>query len=111
MATKDDITNAIKAVADATGNGNTRISLGAQGDHELNSIGESEPTGKAWDGDYKTWPVVVLGLANWVDSTGIGEVGTIKSKLNDLIGQYNQLLSDYNNGVVPSSATPITPIP
>jgi len=108
MTTKTDIIDAIKAAADATGDNNIRISLGATGNHLKNTIGETKPTGAAWNPEPKTWPVICEGLANWADSLGISGV---KDKLNDLIGQYNQLLEDYNNSTVPSSASEVDPLP
>jgi len=72
MGTKDDIIAAIQVVADATLDGNMRISLGAPGDNVENSIGAWQPTGAAWVPEPKTWPVVVQGFASWMDSHGVG---------------------------------------
>jgi len=72
MTTKADIITAIQAVADASGSGNIRIALGAPGAHVENSIGESQPTGAAWIPEPKTWPVIVGGLAGWLDLKGVG---------------------------------------
>ena len=72
MTTKTDIIAAIQGVADATGDGNLRIAIGAPGDHVENSIGETQPTGDAWEPEPKTWPVVVEGIAAWLDSKNVG---------------------------------------
>jgi len=111
MATKDDIITAIQSVADASGSGNIRISLGAPGSHVADSAGKSKPTGAAWVPEPKTWPVVVEGLADWLDGQGIGEIAAIKSKVNELIAGYNQLRTDYNSGTVPTTASSVTPLP
>ena len=111
MTTKNDMITAIQASADASGDNNIRISMGAPGNHLKNTIGETEPTAQAWQPEPKTWPVVIEGLALWADTQGVGQVGTIKAKLNELIGAYNQLRTDYNAGVVPTSAPAVTPIP
>lgn len=66
MSIKADIIAAIQAVADATGNANLRISLGAPGDHVENVIGETQPTGAAWSPEPRTWPVIIEGLAGWL---------------------------------------------
>jgi len=72
MAIKDDIIAAIQAVADASGSGNIRISLGAPGDHVENSIGETQPTGAAWLPEPKTWPVIIEGIAEWLTAQNVG---------------------------------------
>ena len=72
MTVKTEMIAAIQAVADASGSENIRIALGAPGNHVENSIGESQPTGAAWIPEPKTWPVVVEGIAAWLDSKGVG---------------------------------------
>lgn len=111
MATKDDIIAAIQTAADATGNGNLRISLGATGNHVENSIGETRPTGQAWEPEPKTWPVIAQGLADWADSLGLSDLAAIKAKVNELCSSHNQLIIDYDNGTVPTTAPPVTPLP
>ena len=111
MTTKADIIAAIQAAVDGTGNNNLKISLGAPGDHVKNSIGETKPTGAAWQPEPKTWPAIVEGLADWADTQGLGQVGAIKTKLNELIGGYMQLKQDYDNGIVPTTAPDVTPLP
>ncbi len=111
MATKADIIAAIQAVADASGSNNIVISLGAPGAHVKNSIGQSKPTGAAWEPEPKTWPVIAEGLANWADGLGIAEIGDIKAKVNEIVGGYMQLKTDYDNGTVPTTAPDIVVLP
>lgn len=111
MATKDDIIAAIQAAADGTGNSNLQISLGSTGDHVKNIIGETKPTGQAWEPEPKTWSVVAEGLADWADSLGLSDLSAIKSKVNELCNSYNQLLIDYDAGTVPTTAPPVVPLP
>lgn len=86
MATKDEIKAAIQAAADATGDGNLRISLGAPGSHVENSIGEMQPTGGAWVPEPKTWPVVIEGLANWLDGGGGAQIPTHRQAAEPVLG-------------------------
>ncbi len=66
-------------------------------------------SGSAWIDEPKVFPTFVEGIADWLGSQG--DVSTIKSKLNELIGEYNQLLADHNSATVPSTATTVTVIP
>lgn len=66
MANKQAIIEAIQAVADATGVAALRIAYGAPGAHVVNAIGESQPTGQAWE-EPRAWPVVVAGVAAYLD--------------------------------------------
>jgi hypothetical protein len=111
MATKEDIITEIQAVADASGDNNLRISLGAPGNNVKDTIGKTKPTGQAWEPEPKTWPVVAEGLANWADAQGIAGISDIKDKVNELVGGYMQLKADYDSGVVPTTAPDITPLP
>lgn len=79
MATKDEIIAAIQAEADATGDGNMRISMGAPGSHVENSIGQRKPTGAAWEPSPKTWEIVCSGFAAWADSIGVGSHDVFRS--------------------------------
>ena len=72
MATKNDIIAAVQAVADGTGVVNLRLSMGTPGDYLDDAAGEARPTGASWAPEPKVWSVFVEGLANWLDSGGIG---------------------------------------
>lgn len=115
MSTKTDIIDAIKAAADAyyTADPETgapvAVALGTPG-AEVEIAGQTFDTGKAWENEPKSIPTQIEGLADYLDTQGLSDVAAVKSKLNELIGAYNQLLADYNNGVVPSTALPVTPI-
>ena len=65
--------------------------------------------GSAWELDSGNKPKV----ANRVEVEGIGGYleGTVITKLNELIAQYNQLRTDYNNATRPTTATAVTGIP
>ena len=89
---------------DGAGVDQLRISLGTPGDHVRDVTGEPQPTGGAWEPEPKTWPLVVEGIADWADAT-------LKAKLNELVGAYNQLRTDYNDGTVPTSAQEVDPLP
>lgn len=67
--------------------------------------------GTAWEMDGGSPPkpktpirVQVEGFANYVEETLVG-------KLNELIDQYNQLRTDYNDSTVPTSAAEVTKLP
>jgi len=70
MTTKADIIAAIQFIADATGNNNLRIALGAPGSHLRDSSGQMQPTGKAWIPTPRMWDTVAGGLAKWFDESG-----------------------------------------
>lgn len=120
MTTATDIIDAVQAAADAayadtlTGTPNSRaaiaVALGTPG-ATVRIADQPRPTGSAWEPEPKVFGVLVAGLADWLDAAGIGEVATLKTTLNTLIGQYNQLLSDHNSATVPSTAAPVVPIP
>lgn len=61
--TKAGIQKNVQGLADATGNNDLSIALGAPGRHLPNAIGEIRPTGQAWLPEPKTWSLVVEGLA------------------------------------------------
>lgn len=108
MSTKTEIIEAIQAAADATENDGIRSALGEPG--EVVTIeGLKRRTGAAWEDTPTSLEIQYEGLANWLDSQGIG--GSLKSKINELISGYTQLKSDYNNGVVPTTAPDISPLP
>lgn len=108
MATKADMIAAIQAVADGSGSDTIRMALGEPGSYVKDPTGATRETGAAWAPEPKTWPVVIEGLADWFDAQGLG---AIKPKLNELIGAYNQLRSDYNAGIVPTAAPEVDPLP
>jgi hypothetical protein len=45
------------------------------------------------------------------EGVGLYLEGTVIAKLNELIEQYNQLRTDYNNGIIPTTATAVTTLP
>ena len=119
MTTTTEIIAAIQDAADTAyagtdGTPDTRaaiaIALGTPG-ATVRIAGQPRPTGSGWTPDPKVFAVLVAGLAAWLDDAGVGEVGALKSTLNTLISQYNQLLADHNSATVPSTATTVTPIP
>ena len=71
MATKDDIIALIQAVADATGVDAMRVSLGAPGNH-VEIGGSSRETGAGWSPEPKPFPIVIEGLAQFLDGQGVG---------------------------------------
>lgn len=102
MATFNDIKTAIQTVADAIDN------PGAYGLQTEGTKIEMSPevtiiTGESW-GAENPIQIMFQGLANWMDAT-------YKAKLNELIGEYNQLRTDYDNATVPTNANAVTPIP
>jgi len=119
MSTKDDMIAAIQEVADdpnpappnePRGAAKIRAVLGAPG--EFVEIADTKlKTGGGWDPSPAIYEKLVEGLAKYLDDSGIAEVAAIKSKVNELIGEFNKLLDDYNNAVVPSSASAVTPLP
>lgn len=117
MTTKTDIIAAVQAAADAAAanpaysddaRSAIAIGLGTPG-RTVAIAGQRMHTGSAWAPEPCAFATLVEGIANWLDAQG--SVGTIRSTLNTLITQHNQLLADYNNGVHPSTATTVTPLP
>lgn len=111
MTTKAEIIAQIQAAADACGNAQMRIGLGAPGAVVKNAIGELKNTGSAWEPEPKSQALIIEGIAAWLDGAGVGDVGALKGKLNELIGAYNQLRLDYNAGTVPTTAPAVVPLP
>lgn len=105
MSTQEEIITAIQTAADAAEDSGIKIAFGTPGGRALNIIGQVKPTGQAWLSPPSTWSVIIQGIADWLDA------GVTKSKMNELIGAYNQLREDYNNGIVPTSALEVTPLP
>ena len=108
MGTKEDIINEINTVADLQSD-TIKVALGTPGSvvtigTEDLDTGQGIVSGAAFN-------VLVEGIAEYIDSQGVGDVSTIKSKLNELIGEFNQLLADYNSSTVPSTASTVTTIP
>jgi len=66
-------------------------------------------SGSAWLDEPKVFPTFIEGIADWLAAQG--DIGAIKSKVNELIGQYNLLLADHNSGTTPSTAAIVTVIP
>lgn len=71
MSTKTEIIAAIKGVADATEAPAILMALGTEGDY-VEIVEQERPTGAAWVPEPKTWPVVIEGIAAWLDSKGVG---------------------------------------
>lgn len=111
MSTKTEIIALVQAAADTLDTPPILASMGTPGAYtKFPNLEQQKPTGQVWENPASPWQAYSEGLAAWLDSQGITEIGDIKSKLNELIGEYNKLLSDYNNGVVPSSASSVTPL-
>ncbi len=66
--------------------------------------------GESW-GATKAFEIYLGGIAQYIDSTGLGELAAIKAKVNELAAAYNQLRTDYNSSVVPTTALPVDPLP
>jgi len=112
VATKDIIIAQIQIAADATSLPRIRAGLGAPGDH-VEIEGQRLRTGIQWeanpnDGGPSPTEVQVEGIAAHLDSM---DVAAIKAKVNELVGGYMQLKADYNNGVVPTTALDVVPLP
>jgi hypothetical protein len=107
MATFDDIQLIIQALADS------KDAIGVFGlktpsDKAVEVVRGSEQfPGGAW-GDDKSIQTMLQGLANWFDDQGVSQIQEIKEKLNELIGEYNQLRIDYDAGTVPTSAKEVS---
>lgn len=110
MTTKADIIAAIQAAADASTNA-IRIPLGTPGTVVPNVTGQLTPTGQAWVPEPKVFPALVEGIADYLDAQGLGQVAAMRAKVNELVGAYQQLKSDYNNGIVPTTAPDVEPLP
>jgi len=98
MSTYSDLVAKIKAAADSSTDV-VKVAIGSTGNTV--TIDDVEmSTGKAWQ-DPSFIAVLQEGLSDWLDDPLI-------SKLNELIGQYNQLRSDYNSMTVPTSANSVS---
>jgi hypothetical protein len=109
MTTKAEIIAKIQTAFDASGKDQLRIGMGAPGAHVLNVNGESEETGQAWEPEPKTWPLIIAGLAEWLDDAGVSIA--VKDKLNELVNAYDQLREDFNSSTVPTTAPEVDPLP
>lgn len=119
MSTTTEIIAAIQAAADALyfepdGTPNARaavrVALGTPGD-TVQIAGRPNRTGSAWVPEPTVFSTLILGLADWLDDAGTGQIATMRSKINELIGQYNQLLADHNSATVPSTASAVALLP
>lgn len=108
MSTFTDIRDAIMAIADVRDIPGS-VGLRTPGE-KVEYRGQELDTGSAW-GDAKSLQILVEGIATWMDGAGVGNIGAIYSKLNELIGQYNQLREDYIAGGGTTTATEVTPLP
>lgn len=118
MTTKTDIIDAVKAVADAiyanlsideADRQAIKIAVGSEGTVIVVG-GRRMQSGSSWAPEPKVFSVLVEGLADYLDNAGMGQIPAIVAKINELIGEYNQLLSDHNSGIVPSAANPVVPL-
>ncbi|MCP4569016.1 MAG: hypothetical protein GY841_15690 [FCB group bacterium] len=103
MATVDDIKLLIQAIADGIDD-NGSLGLRTPGPAVVVAPNVEVKPGESW-GEAKAFEIYLGGIAEYID--GI----SAKDKINELIAQYNQLRVDYNNGVVPTSAAQVDPIP
>lgn len=107
MATWEDIQLEIQAIADA------RDDIAA---YSLRTPGEAIEVyrnveivpGEAW-GQFKPFQIYLEGIAEYLENQGVS--GAVQGKINELIGEFNQFLADYNNSVWPSTASSVTPLP
>ena len=104
MSTFTELRTAIRTVADARGIPGS-IGLRTPGD-PVKYKDQQLDTGTAW-GENKSFEILVQGIANYLDTLGVGGV---KDKLNELIAGYNQLLTDYNAPTFPSTAEEVEPL-
>lgn len=74
------------------------------------SIDDLNAHGQAWETEGNpVKPKVTTGAE--IEGIGVYLEGTVVAKLNELIGQFNQLRTDYDNGVVPTTATAVSTLP
>lgn len=90
MATFEDIRDSIRSVANIRGIPGS-IGLRTPTEEPIRYKDQELDVGTAWGQD-KSFEIFATGIANYLDSIG---VGLMKEKLNELIGEYNQLRSDY----------------
>lgn len=81
------------------------LALGTPGDHIEVAPGNRQTTGNGW-GNGRTFEVLADGIELWLEEQG--SPAAITAKLNELITQFNQLLDDYDNAVVPTLAQQVT---
>ena len=70
MTTKDDIISAIKEAADADGTVKVRLLLGTEGELIKDDSGRFRSTGEAWTDYPAIYPVLIEGLADYLDTHG-----------------------------------------
>jgi len=100
MSTYSDLRDTIQALAD-TKNDEMKVALGSTGS-EVTIGGEKMDTGQGWNSQ-AAFRLMIEGTSDWLDDVLI-------DKLNELIGEYNQLREDYDNSTVPTSANAVTPL-
>jgi hypothetical protein len=91
-----------------------RAAAGAPGDTVTLPGDEKRNTGAIWE-EREGSVIILLGVllkavGDTMDSAGIGQVAGIAEKLNELIGEYNQLREDYNSSTVPTTAKEVDPL-
>lgn len=110
MATYDDMKAALQSYANGLSIGDPfpsgMVTWGSGAD--ITWDGDDYEVGAAWASG-SSFDTLIHGVADWADSVGAGDV--TKAKVNEIIASHNQLLSDYDNGVVPTTAVPVVPIP
>lgn len=119
MTTKSEIIAAVQAAADGyfadetieeTKRKTIALSLGTPG-QRITIAGQTSDSNAALSPEPTVFATLIEGIADWLNAGGIGEIATIKAKLNELIQNYNQLLDDYDNTIVPSAAQIVTELP
>jgi hypothetical protein len=109
MATFDDLRDSIRAVADNRGIPGS-VGLRTPSNDTVEYKDQELTVGTAW-GEDKSFEILTQGIADYLDTLGLGEVGTIKTKLNELIGEYNQLREDYLTEGLTTTAAEVDPVP
>lgn len=114
MGTKEDIIQSIQQAADAyyedtaveeSARKAIKIVMGSTDSSvPIFVAGEPYSSGAAWREEPKPFPTLIEGISNYLDGENVSSIAAITEKVNELITQYNQLLDDYDNGVVPSAA-------
>jgi len=116
MSTKSEIIIAIQDAADAyfadttideTKRKSIALALGTPG-QRITIADQTNDSNAALTPEPTVFATLIEGIADWLDTEDVPEV---KSKLNELIIQFNQLLTDHNASVVPSSASVVAVLP
>lgn len=108
-----DIIAIVQASVDKTGIPELMAAFGTPGSKVTITFGSGDSktevkvdTGSAWSPTPTAFTELLQGFGFYFDK--ITYLPQITPKLNELIGEYNKLRSDYNNGVVPTSAKAVS---